>query len=151
MTSSPPPLVRPLPAESVVEAVDTDTHLPLDERIRRAEQRLMARDAAVGTRLLLIGERVQRGAAQPGQLLVPGLAAAGALVALVLGVRRLTTPVPVGRATGHARWPWLRLLMLGWPLLPARWRSRVNPATATALATVGMPLLERLFRRRAAA
>ena len=41
--------------------------------------------------------------------------------------------------------PWVRLLGLAWPLLPAAWRARVNPATAATVLSVGLPLIERVL------
>jgi lipocalin len=41
----------------------------------------------------------------------------------------------------------VQLLGFAFPLLPASWRARVNPATVNTVMTVGLPLVERLFVR----
>ena len=146
MTSMPPaPPVPPRPDG----ATRSDDEGALDTRIRDVERRLAARDAAVGARLSLIGEQLRRRAAGP-RLVVPGLLAAGVVGAVVMLVRRPARPAPrrgvsVAPDTG---WPWLRLLALAWPLLPARWGGRISPTVATAIATVGVPMLATLSRRR---
>lgn len=44
--------------------------------------------------------------------------------------------------------PWAHLVGVAWPVLPARWRARVDPATANALLTVVLPLFGWLLARR---
>jgi apolipoprotein D and lipocalin family protein len=71
-------------------------------------------------------------------------------VALVRGRRR---PGGVQLSKAVARSPgqgagWVRLLGLGWPLMPASVRARVNPATASTLLAVGLPLIEGWLAQR---
>jgi hypothetical protein len=42
----------------------------------------------------------------------------------------------------------LRGAAIVWPLLPANWRARVDPRTASLFMAVGLPLAELLFERR---
>lgn len=144
MTPAPPVPSRP------DEATRSDDHRSLDTRIRDVERRLAARDAAVGERLSLIGEQLRRDASSPRRV-VPGLLVAGVVAAVVVLARRPARPAPrrPGMAARDAGWPWLRLLALAWPLMPAGWRARISPAAATAIATLGIPLLASLPRRRA--
>ncbi len=43
---------------------------------------------------------------------------------------------------------WVRLIGLAWPLLPAHWRARVSPLTASAVMSIGLPLVERALGGR---
>lgn len=145
-------------------AVDEAQTLPLEERIRRAEQRLIAREDALRVRVTLLGERLSA-ATRPARLVWPGLGVAGGLAALLmvwrrnrrraepLEGRRRTPPERISRR--HRRevhdLPWVRLVAFAWPMLPERWRSKISPGLATALATFGVPLFERFMARRAAA
>ena len=123
-----------------------DPGLDLDARIRLAEQRVLARDAAFRARLALTGTRLQQ-ATRPRNFIVPAAAAGLAVLALAWALRGhrhapakgyTTPPPPAGTEV-----PWIALAGLLWPLLPRTWSNRVSPATATTLMTVGLPLLQR--------
>jgi hypothetical protein len=43
---------------------------------------------------------------------------------------------------------WLHLLPMLWPLLPSTWRARVPPPLHKLAVRLGVPLLEKLFKRR---
>lgn len=135
----------------------------LDERIRAAELRLVTREEQLQRGLEGLGLRV-RTALQPRRLLAPALGVAAAGIALWWGLRRLrpvlSRTLPVARPAradtqderqaGQGRraggeLPWASLLGLVWPLLPAPWRARVSPTTATTLIGVGLPLVQKLF------
>lgn len=139
----------------------------LDARIRAAELRLIAREEDLQRRLEGLAARV-REAARPRRLLVPALGVLAAGAALWWVLRRLrpalheVLPVhapahgagrPGGRHEGRhegAELPWASLLALAWPMLPAPWRARVSPTTATTLIGVGLPIVQRLFESRPA-
>ncbi len=135
--------------------VEADAGVDIDTRILLVEQRLIAREERLHRGLSdLVGEARRR--LQPRRLIAP---IGGALLA-ALALRALwRSPAPAQRAAaaGHAapdgsaaEVPWVRLLGLAWPLLPARWRDRVNPAVASSVLTLGLPLLERLLAGRRA-
>lgn len=132
----------------------------LDARIRAAELRLIAREEGLLRRVEEVATRV-REAARPRRLLVPALGVLAAGAALWWTLRRLrpaghgAVPVPAAPHGGAGRHeggelPWASLLALAWPMLPAPWRSRVSPTTATTLIGVGLPILQRLFESRPA-
>lgn len=111
----------------------------LESLIERVEQRLVARE-----------DRLRRGAADLAQdlrrslrlqrLLLPACAVVLGMAAL-LSLRR--TPAVAGAAAPPGRRPWAQWLALALPLLPARWRDRLGPATTTHLLSLGLPLLAR--------
>lgn len=123
----------------------------IGDRIRLVEQRLAAREQAIALRIGAIGERL-RVATRPQRWLP---AAAGISVALAALWWLLRGRLPAqGRAAATAHhaseraasdMAWTPLLALAWPLLPARWRTRVSPATAAAVMSVGIPLAQRLL------
>jgi hypothetical protein len=133
--------------------------LSLDERIRRAELRLIAREDRVKRRLDLFGHRMHD-ALQPRRYIAPaiGIAVASWALWMMMSRRRVRPATAGATAHGHGRpWaaalgglPWVHLLPLVWPLLPTAWRARINPATAATVVSVGVPLVERLFAPRAA-
>jgi hypothetical protein len=151
----------PLPAIEAVQGT-------LDERIAQAEQRLVAREQGLRSGWQALTRRAQR-ATEPRRLVWPVLGVAAALLAAVWLLRRRAgvgmgalagavassassatfaarTPKP-----GAARWselPWVRGTALVWPLLPAHWRARFSPGTASLMVAVGLPLIEQLFKRR---
>jgi len=127
----------------------------IDQRILEVEQRLMAREERWRRGVDSLTSRVRQVAA-PGRLLVP---IGGALFGAVLlrswrrgGAARATSPV-ISAASGqhrggNAEAPWISLIALAWPLVPARWRTRVSPATASTLVAIGLPLLQGLLGSR---
>lgn len=132
----------------------------LEARIRAAELRLIAREEDLQRRLQVLGARV-REATRPRRLLVPALGVLAAGAALWWALRRWRPalhgagPVfaaPQGGAARHegGELPWASLLGLAWPMLPAPWRARISPTTATTLIGVGLPILQRLFESRPA-
>ena len=139
-TTLPPPATEPAAG------------LDLEERIALAEARLLARQERLRRGIQTIGQRVQR-RVRPWRRTLPVLG--GTLVLGILAgwwwLRRPGRPAaspaqapPTGHDDGL---PWVHLMSLAWPLLPARWRSHVSPATASAVAGIGLPLLEQLLRR----
>lgn len=142
--SSVPSTIVPLPLEPA---------LSLDERIRRAELRLIAREDSLKRRIDSLGRRLHE-VAQPRRYVVPVVGGALGLLALWLLLRGRLRPLATRAATaaagGPARGasgelPWASLLGLAWPLLPAAWRSRVNPTTAATVLGVGLPLIQRVL------
>jgi apolipoprotein D and lipocalin family protein len=127
----------------------------LDERIRRAELRLIAREDSLKRRINLLGQRVQD-ALEPRRYVVPAIGLATASLALWMmrsRRRRVTSPGARARAPAASmlsELPWMHLLPLVWPLLPAGWRDRIKPATVATVVSLGLPLAERLFARRGA-
>jgi hypothetical protein len=128
--------------------------LSLDERIRRAELRLIAREDRVKRHLDLFGHRMHE-ALQPRRYVAPaiGIAVASWALWLMLSRRRARASVPGAPARAHtsgtlSELPWMHLLPLVLPLLPAAWRARINPATAATVVSLGLPLAARLFARR---
>jgi apolipoprotein D and lipocalin family protein len=124
----------------------------LSELIEQAERRLEARERALHSQARAIRERL-RDALQPRRLLLPLAAAALAGWALWGALRRpgrRHRPLAAGRAGARRTlWhrnlsSWLRAVSLALPLLPAAWRARISPVTASAVVTLGLPLLERL-------
>jgi apolipoprotein D and lipocalin family protein len=136
--------------------------MDLDARIQWAEQRVIARDERLRSRVSSLTQRARQ-ALRPARLVAPALGGAVGLLALwgLLRGRRRTALAAEPRADRYARSvrsgrspasavgrvPWVRLLGLGWPLLPAAWRARVSPATASTLITLGLPLAERLLSK----
>jgi apolipoprotein D and lipocalin family protein len=121
--------------------------LPLDERIRRAELRLIAREDTLRRRIDRLGHRLHE-VTRPKRFIAPAIGGLVALLAIGLLLRGRGRPMAARsaraggaidpRAAGvRSDVPWVRLLGLAWPLLPAAWRSRVSP-------TIGLPVLERL-------
>jgi apolipoprotein D and lipocalin family protein len=130
------------------------SHVDLDARILLVEQRLIARQHKLCRGAASLSGQLHQ-ALSPKRLLLP---AAGALlgVAALLSLLRRPLRLPAMPA-GSARpagmpveIPWVRMLGLAWPMLPARWRNRVSPATASSLVTLGLPLVERLLGTRRA-
>ncbi|MGQ3051533.1 MAG: lipocalin family protein [Roseateles sp.] len=126
----------------------------IDEQIRLIEHRLIARE-----------ENLRRGVADfsgqlretlsPRRLLVPVGGALLGVVALASLWRRprpqpvavhLPPEAPSGSLPPHI--PWMQLLGLAWPMLPERWRHRVNPATVSSLVVLGQPLIDSLLGQR---
>lgn len=127
----------------------------LDDRIRQAEERLIAREENLHRRVgQLLGRT--KSAFSPQRLLAPVLGVGTALGMLWWTFRGgRARPRPPAAAGGHAasplargEVPWVRLVGLAWPLLPLAWRSRVSPGVATAFVSLGLPLMERVIARR---
>lgn len=147
-------MTAPLPAS--LSRIENDGDI--DAHILRIEQRLIARQdnlrRGVGA---LTGQLRQM--LQPRRLLVPAGGVLLGVAALLSLWRRphVATAVPASSAaTAPAAGPavdipWVRLLGLAWPLVPARWRERISPATASSLVTLGLPLIEGLLGTRRAA
>ena len=135
---------------------------PLDVRIERAEQRLIAREQRVHQHVDSLALRV-RLLLQPKRLLMP-LAGGALAVASLWWLRRGGLgPTALARQQAGQAWAgahdggphagdkglgWVRMLGLAWPLLPKRWSQRVNPAMASTALSVGLPLAERLLAGR---
>jgi len=155
MSTAPAP-TTPLPA-SLLRA---EAHKgSLDDRILQTEQRLIAREENLRRRVRNLGTRM-RDSWQPKRLLTPVAGGALALAGLWWVWRRrgdapgpdiVATGGPAPAQAGGGSWagrvPWVQLLGFAFPLLPAAWRARVNPATVNTVMTVGLPLVERLFVR----
>jgi apolipoprotein D and lipocalin family protein len=147
--SSPPP---PLLADNTQLADPSKTGIAgLDERIRMTELRLVRREEHMHQRLHQLTQQLDH-ATRHRHLLMPvggALLGMGA-IALMRGRRRpgrVQLSKTVARSPGQ-RAGWVSLLGLGWPLLPASVRSRVNPATASTLLAVGLPLVEGWLAQR---
>lgn len=125
----------------------------LDERIRMAEIRLVSREENLHRRAEHFGRRLNH-ATRHRRLVLPlvGALASVGLLAMMAG-RRRRPPGGAQISKAVARSPgqgagWVRLLGLGWPLMPASVRSRVNPATASTLLAVGLPMVEGWLAQR---
>lgn len=162
--NAPPPSHQPPPASLQRRELGESG---LDARIRQVEQRLILRE-----------ENLRRGAGawlaslrdtlQPRRLWKPVLGGALAVMLAGLALGLLWRRLPAGRrhafdgreAEHHDRrhrgdehparraLPWAHMVGVVWPMLPARWRARVDPATANALLTVVLPLFGWLMARR---
>jgi apolipoprotein D and lipocalin family protein len=123
----------------------------LQQRIGLAEQRVVARDAALQQHWIEMRRHWQQ-RLEPRRWLKPALAG-GAGLGLLWWITHRRPPSPRYAATSSAAKPaprtapWVHAIGLVWPLLPAQWRARISPGTAAALASVGLPLLERLVAR----
>lgn len=133
------------------------SHVDLDARILRVEQRLIARQQKLCRGVAILSGQLHQ-ALSPKRLLLPAAGTLLGVAALLSLLRRpLRLPAMPADSAGSARpagmpveIPWVRMLGLAWPMLPARWRNRVSPATASSLVTLGLPLLERLLGTRRA-
>jgi hypothetical protein len=128
--------------------------LSLDERIRLAELRLIAREDSLKRRIDVLGDRLQV-VLHPRRYIAPavGIAVAAWSLWMMLSrrpARRAATRAEPRRMTSAlSELPWMHLLALVWPLLPVGWRARVSPATVATVVSLGLPLAERLFTPRA--
>lgn len=116
-----------------------------------AELRLVRREENLHRRVEHLAQRVDH-ATRHRRLVLPvaGAAVGVGVLALMRGRRH---PGGVELSRSVARSPgqgagWVRLLGLGWPLMPASVRARVNPATASTLLAVGLPLVEGWLAQR---
>ena len=140
----------------------------LDTRIRRAEQDLIARDERVMRQVKALGERLTR-ARDPRRWAVPVAGGVAALAAAwwlwrrygpsaTLGTERhraAARPDHGGGRDGALRGAGtalgvagasrvlLQWLPLVWPMIPARWRPPVNPASASSWIAFGLQLARR--------
>lgn len=126
----------------------------LDARILLVEQRLIDREARLRQGATALGDHVHD-ALQPRRFVKPALVVAGIAALLWLRPRRAAaaqaSPAkPLAATAGLAVLlrgvPWMRVISITWPLLPARWRGNVSPTAAGGLAALGIPVLERLLR-----
>ena len=129
------------------------SHGDLDVQILRVEQSLMANEAALRHGIAALKARVGD-ALRPGRLVVPALCVAGAVVTLGWLWRwrsagRAPPAALPGQVTGarRRRLPWMRLLWLAVPMLPAPWRDRLGPTAITSVWAL-LPLAARLWPRR---
>lgn len=120
----------------------------IDARILLVEQRLLSRQARLREGATALSEHVSD-ALQPRRFIKPGLIAAAVAALVLLRPRRAVAAQAIGGGNGLRSTlrglPWVRLLGLAWPLLPARWRGRVPPAAASGFVAMGLPLLEGLL------
>lgn len=144
-----------LASRSLPDAEDQD----LDTRILQVEQRLIAREESLRVGVACLGQRVRQ-KLHVGRHALPTIGLSVVVAALGAVVwwkwsrasrpaanpqRSHSAPAGSGRP---GELPWVRLVALAWPMLPAAWRSRVSPATASTLAALGLPLIERLLHGR---
>lgn len=142
----------PLPASlSHAERVDPGD---IDARILQVEQRLIAREENLRRGVAAFGEQLGE-TLKPRRLIKPALIAAGVAALLLWRPARTAAAATVAAAPARASamaglrgLPWMRLIGLALPLLPPQWRHRVSPGAATALITLGLPLVERLLGPR---
>jgi apolipoprotein D and lipocalin family protein len=120
----------------------------LDARIRAAELRIVVRDEQFRAQARQLFARTRR-VLSPRRWKLPAAAVAAAAALWWLGPHR-SAKVAVGHADAshrvaqaHTVLPWTQLLALAWPLVPARWRLRISPGTAAALASLVLPLVGR--------
>lgn len=120
---------------------DTD----IDARILAVEQRLIAREARLREGAAGLAGQLRQ-TLQPQRLLLPaGGVVLGIAALLSLRRRHPAMPAPPRPPGALPDVPWTHLLGLAWPMLPERWRHRINPAVASSLVTLGLPLAERLL------
>ncbi|KQW52019.1 MULTISPECIES: lipocalin family protein [unclassified Roseateles] len=128
----------------------------IDEQIRLIEHRLIAREENLRRGVANFGGQL-RETLSPKRLLVPVGGALLGVVALASLWRRprhrpaavhLPPEAPPGPPPPHI--PWMQLLGLAWPMLPERWRHRVNPAMVSSLVVLGQPLIDSLLGQREA-
>lgn len=114
----------------------------IDQRILEVEHRLIAREEGLHRSVLHLRQRLQD---EPRRLLAPAVGTLGAIASWVW-LRRGRQPASdqAHRVHGAEGPSWVRYVGVAWPLLPARWRARVNPTTAITVLTFAAPLLERL-------
>lgn len=130
----------------------------LDQQILVVEQRLIAREERLRRGMASLSSRVRR-ATEPSRFLWPvGAALFGALALRLWRGRGATargTGAVQAAASGqhrgsNAEAPWISLIALAWPFVPARWRKRISPATASTLVAIGLPLAQGLLGARRA-
>lgn len=137
-------------------------HADIDALIDEAEQRLIRREARWRHDVKALGHQLHEATTRPARLIRPALVA-GAVAAVLLWWPKKSRGRPAPAASQQqaaasvarpalfallAGIPWTRVLSHAWPMLPARWSQRLNPATAASLLTFGLPLLERFVARR---
>jgi len=131
---------------------ETSPAASIDDRIEAVERRLIARERALGEQVASFGRRL-RAATRPRRMVSPllGVGVAALVAWWLLRGRALPSIVSPGAArgvparTGFAGMPWAHWLALAWPLLPGAWRTRISPASAATLVSVGVPLVQRLL------
>lgn len=147
--------MKTAPLSASLRHSERTTH-DLEARIRQAEERLIAREENLHRRAAHLLGRT-RSALSPRRLLAPLLGAGAAVGVLWWAFRggraRPQPAVAGGQPAGplaHGEVPWVRMVGLAWPLLPVAWRSRISPGMATAVVSLGLPLMERVLVRRRA-
>jgi len=145
--------LAPVPRSmAAAKSADAD----LDTQILHIEQRLILREENMRRSARHLTTRVQH-ALRPARMLWP-LAGTAAAVAAGFGLYMLwrgrSGPAPSASgpsapqlAAESSAMSWVRLIPLAWPLLPKGWRARVSPATASAVMSLGLPILEGLLSR----
>lgn len=140
MPPSLPPKTRPPPRP------EADGSAPgfaeIDQRILEVEHRLIAREEGLHRSVQHLRQRLQE---EPRRFIAPAIGTLGALASwlwLRRGRQQATGPTPLVRDSAGPSW--VRYVGVAWPLLPARWRARVNPTTAITVLALAAPLLERL-------
>jgi apolipoprotein D and lipocalin family protein len=121
----------------------------LDQRIALSERRLIERQARLAQEARRIAQRVRQTFTAP-RVAVPALAGGAALLWFLLRNRR-AAPAPAAESSvllqpatgGMLALLATQLPALLWPMLPAHWRQRANPATVAALLGAGLPLVQR--------
>lgn len=133
----------------------------IDALIAEAEQRLIRRQAQWRHDVQAFGHQLHE-SARPSRLIRPVLVTAAVAAVLLWWPKsrrraapapwqQVADPAPVARPALFALLagiPWTRVFSHAWPLLPVRWRERLNPATTASLLTFGLPLLERFVSSR---
>lgn len=128
----------------------------LAERILQVEMRLIDREQTLRQGLRRLGQGVRQ-TLQPWRRGLPALGVT-LVVSVVAGLfwgwqrRQLgggsAADAPARDGAAGSRVPWVHLMTLGWPMLPASWRARVSPATASTLVALGLPFVEWLLHGR---
>jgi apolipoprotein D and lipocalin family protein len=123
----------------------------LDARIRAAELRIVERDEQFRSQVHELLQQTRQ-SLSPSRLKLPLIGVATSLAALWWAGSRRRAAAPAlhmgaapHAARSHSVVPWTQLLALAWPMVPARWRERISPGTAAALASVALPLLGRVL------
>ncbi|HEY6133901.1 MAG TPA: lipocalin family protein [Rubrivivax sp.] len=124
------------------------TELPdLETRIAQAELAVVQRDQRIRKASRDVVARVE---SLTQRFLGPGLMTSAAAAALAGWSFLRRRPAAGGGAAENVAKsaPWLTLLPVVWPMLPAQWRRFVSPGTAAAVLGVALPVLGALWPAR---